>query len=817
MLRNYLKIAFRSLWRSKGHSFINIFGLSLGIACCVLISLYVFDEWTFDTFHSNAARIFRVYAREDWGENQQFESATTPFPMGPALKENLPEVEAQVRINKINTQVRVGDQQFNDVVNIVGQDFFRVFDFKIEKGEGENVLSNASNVVLANWAARKYFGDADPIGKVISLQLGETFEDYTVAAVTQDMPTNSSITYYIAISDLNFPKLYNERTLTSAWFNISPETYVMLREGVEAKTVEAKFPSLFRTILGEEDYRNSKYAPGLQPLTSIHLDTSYPVGDAQVSDPKYSYILSAIALLILVVGCINFVTLSVGRSLQRAKEVGIRKVVGAQRNQLITQFIGEAVIVTSISTVIGVVISLASLPMFNEMAGKNLAFPFDGFLLTVIGSLLVIIGMIAGSYPAFVLSGFRPIAILKGAASSGSNKQALRQALVGVQLVLSIFLISSTLVMRNQLEFLQNKNLGFNKEQMAVVQMNVPRGMRMAERVQAGFVKTEQFKLELAKFPGIQSVSAASHDFGSGSWVNLGYTDDVGVYRTFDVLITDDDYIPGMKMEMAAGRNFSDQNPADARRSVIVNEAFVKEYGWADAVGKRLPGKNFEDHEIIGVVKDFNYTSLYTKVPSLVIVQNARIVLAGSENINVGSTPVPKLFVRLEAGRTTEGIEQIRSVWDKITGGEEFAFSFVDESIAAQYRADQNLGRIVGIATILAIIIGSLGLYGLASLAMQNRIKEISIRKVLGATEESLLLLLSRNYVALVLVCLVLSVPLTYYIMKGWLSTFEFRVAIGWTVFLIAGGISLLIALTTIGYQTLKTAWSQPAQSLKYE
>lgn len=817
MLRNYMKIAFRALWRSKGHSLINIFGLSLGIGCCVLISLYVYDEWTFDTFHAKADRIYRVFAREDWGENQQFESSNTPFPMGPALKENLPEVESQVRIKRMGTLVKAGNEQFNEAINIVGQDFFRVFDFPIVKGEGPDVLKDANNIVLNQWTARKYFGTDDPIGKVISVQLGETFEDFKVAAVTQNIPTNSSIEFQLLISDLNFPRLYNERTLTSAWFNIDPETYVLLQEGVDYKTVEAKFPSLFRTILGEEDYTKSKYSPGLQPLTTIHLDTSYPAGDAAVSNPRYSYILVAIALLILVVGCINFVTLSVGRSLQRAKEVGIRKVVGAQRKQLIVQFIGEAIIVTTISMTIGLALAFGTLPVFNDLAGKSLTFPFDGFMLLVIGSLLSIIGLIAGSYPAFVLSAFRPVTILKGGVQSGSNKQGLRRALVGVQLVLSIFLISSTLVMRDQLDFLQRKNLGFNKEQVAVVRLNVPRGGRMAERVKAGFDKAEQFKLELARFPEIDAIATASHDFGNGSWVNAGYTDDGNTYRTFNMLVIDDEYIPAMRMEMALGRNFSDENPADARRSVIVNEAFAKEYGWTDAVGKKIPGRNFLDHEVIGVIKDFNYTSLYTKVPPLVIVQNPAIILAGTENINVDNSPVPKLFLRLEAGSTALALDHIREVWDKITGGEEFRFTFIDQALAGQYRSDQNLGRIVGVATVLAIVIGSLGLYGLASLAMQNRTKEISIRKVMGATEQSLLVLLSRDYVVLILVCLVLSVPATLYAMQGWLSSFEYRVSIGWDVFAFAGGISLFIAFATIGYQTLKTAWTQPAQALKYE
>lgn len=815
MIRNYLKIAFRALWRSKVHSSINILGLSLGITCCILIVLYVNDEWTFDTFHSKADRIYRVYGRENWGENQEFFYTTTPFPMGPALKDNIPEVESQVRFVKSGTQVRIGENLFTETLTIADRDVFNVFDFELTKGDRASVLDQQSKIVISDWAATKYFGDADPINKTLSVQIGDNFEEFTVSGVTH-IPTNSSISFYLLISDQNLPRLYNERTLTSAWFNINPETYVLLREGVSAETVTAKFPSLFTTILGEEEFKKSHYGPGLQPLKTIHLDTSYPAGLAPVSNPRYGYILAAIAVLILFVACINFVTLSVGRSLKRAKEVGIRKVVGAARQQLITQFIGEAVIVTFISMVLGVSVAWLNLSMFNDLAGKQLVFPLNGFMLGVVGSLLLVIGLIAGSYPAFFLSGFRPITILKGGLHSGGSKQGLRKVLVGVQLVLSIFLISSTLIMRSQLDFLQNKSLGFDKEQMAVVQLNVPRD-RMPARVAKGFEVAEQFKQELARIPEIIGVAASSHDFANGSWVNVGFTDENGTYRTFNMNSIDDEYIPLLKIELAQGRNFSDDNPADKRRSVIVNESFAKLFGWSDAIGKRIPGKGFSDHEVIGVVKDFNYSSLYTKVEPLAIVQDPAIILSGIENINVDNTPVPKLFIKFRPGNLANSVDEVKKVWDKLTSGEEFAFAFVDEALNAQYRADQNLGKIVSIATLLAIVIGSLGLYGLASLAMQNRVKEISIRKVLGATEQSLLVLLSKEYVFLILICVALSVPITIYLMKGWLASFEYRVDIGAEVFLVAGGISLLIAILTISYQTIRTAWTQPAETLKYE
>lgn len=812
MLRNYLTIAFRALWRDKVNSAINILGLGLGVLCCVLISLYVYDERTFDHFHSKADRIFRVFVKEDWGENQQFFNAATPFPMGPVLKENFPEVEGQVRIVSFTALIKVGEQVMSEEVTIGGEAFFDVFDFPFN-GDRTKALSSQGAVVLSESMARKFFGTDDPLNKTISLRIGERFEDFVVSGISS-CPSNSSISFGVLISDLNLTRMYDQQFLTSSWFNVNPETYVLLSEGATAESLTAKFPSLFKTLIGEEDFTKSKYFVGLQPIKDIHLNTEFPTAIAPVSDGKYSLILGAIALLILVVACINFVTLSLGRSLRRAKEVGIRKVVGAQRSQIITQFIGEAVLITVVSLVIGVAVSRLVLPMFNDLAGKQLVFPFSLFLGGVVIALLVIIGVITGSYPAFVLSGFRPILILKG--SLPRTKQGFRKALVGVQLVLSIFLITSTLVMRQQLEFLQSKNLGFNKEQMAVMRISGPRA-QLAERVKNGFVTGEQYKATLLAFPEVESVCISSHDFGTGGWVAVGYTDETGVYRNMSMNVIDDDYIPSMRMEMVAGRNFSDDIPADARRSVIVNEAFAKEYGWEDPIGKRIPGKNFADHEIVGVVKDFHFASLYTRVGPLVMVRDASIIMSGVQNISIDASPVPKLMVRLKAGQVAEGIKRLQETWKQMNGEEEFVFSFVDEVLNKQYRSDQNLGRIVSIATILAVIIGSLGLYALASLAMQSRVKEIGIRKVMGASEGSLLGLLSKDYVLLVMVSLALSVPLTLFAMKDWLSSFEYRITLGWGVFAMAGAISLGIALVTIAWQTLRTASAQPADTLKYE
>lgn len=812
MLKNYLIVAVRSLWRDKINSTINILGLGLGVLCCVLISLYVYDERTFDLFHTKVDRIFRAYVKEDWGENQQFFDVSTPFPLGPVLRENFPEVSSQVRILKFNSPVKVGDQLVNEEVTLAGEDFFNVFDFPYA-GDRSKALGSQGSLVLSKEMAVKYFGETDPVNKTISITIADRFEDFVVSGVSS-IPTNSSISFGLLISDLNLTRMYDKAFLTSSWFNINPETYVLLREDADAKDLMTKFPSVFRTLLGEEDYTKSKYFVGLQPMREIHLDTSFPPAIAPVSDPKYSLILSAIALLILFVACINFVTLSIGRSLHRAKEVGVRKVVGAQRAQIIIQFIGESLVTTVVAVLLGVLAARMALPVFNDLAGKQLVFPFGAFLVLVILSLMAIMGLITGSYPAFVLSGFRPIMILKG--STPKSRQGLRKVLVGLQLVLSIFLISSTLIMRQQLVFLQTKNLGFNKDQLAVMRIAGPRE-RLADRVKNGFMRGEQFKSELLKYPEVETVCISSHDFGTGNWTGVGFTDEKGVYRTMRMNVIDDDYIPSMRMEMVAGRNFSDDTPADARRSVIVNEAFVKEYNWEDPIGKRIPGKQFPDHEIIGVVKDFHYASLYTKVEPLVMVEDPTIIMQGVQNVNIEASPVPKMLVRLKAGQVAPGIKRLEEVWKLINGTEEFVFSFVDEALNKQYRSDQNLGKIVSIATLLAVVIGSLGLYALASLAMQSRRKEISIRKVFGASERILLGILSRDYVLLVLVSLALSIPITLYAMHDWLSTFEYRITIGWGIFALTGFIAFAIAMVSIGYHTLKTASTEPAKTLRYD
>lgn len=815
MLINYIKIAFRNIWKAKLHSIITFTGLSTGIACCLLIVLFVKDEWTFDDFHSKAERIYRGWTYENYGENEVFFNTVTPYPLGPALKDNYSEVEDFVRINNLNLEIKVGEDSFNEQVTVAGQSFFDFFDFESVLGKPSLALDDKNAAILTERMSQKLFGLGNPIGQNIAMDIGDGQRLFTVKSVVANMPTNTSISFDIMISDLNNDVMVSERAM-NGWYNVNPETYFLLSETAKAEDIIAKTPALLKNALGE-NYVEGEYQIGLQPLLDIHLNNEMPTGIAPVSDPKYAYILVAIAGLILLLGCINFVTLSVSKSINRAREVGVRKVVGARRNQLMSQFLSEAVVTAFISIALGLVLSVLSLNLFNELSGKQLLFEFDLVMALSVVLLLVIIGVISGSYPALLLSGLKPVSILKGSKSSSGSKQGLRKALVAIQFVLTIFLISTTLLMQDQLSFLQSKNLGYDKEQVIITQLNVEQGGGLVSRVAKGMETAQLMLNELDGKEGVVTAGVANHAFGSGGWTNVGFTDTKDNYRTFDMLVTDANFIGSMKMKIVEGRAFDKNNISDSRRSIIINEAFADAFGFDNAVGMQLPGKNFEDHEIIGVVENFNYNSLHAEVEPLLMVMNPGVIFAGIENVGIGSNPFPKMFVRLEANKLQEGIASMKAVWEKVTNGEEFQYDFVDQTLATQYSAEQNLSKIVSIACILAIVIGCMGLFALASLNMENRIKEVSIRKVLGASQGIILTMLSKEYIYLILISMVISVPLTLYVISEWLESFAYRVEVGAGVFILTGGLTLVIALLTISYNAIKVSLKQPAETLKYE
>ena len=556
-----------------------------------------------------------------------------------------------------------------------------------------------------------------------------------------------------------------------------------------------------------EDYTEGGFLLYFQPITKIHLDTVLPAGIEPTSNSKYSYILATIGMLILLVACINFITLSIGRSSTRAMEVGVRKVMGAQRRQLIRQFWGEAFLLTLISVLVGLLLSSILVEPFNRLIQRQLSIEFDltfiSFALIIIG----LIGLVAGIYPAIILSGFNPVEVLKGKLRMKGNKGWLHQSLIIGQFVASIAMIICTIAIGEQMKYLQSKDLGYSRDQVIVVPTN--------KRFTEGYKLAELYTTELKKHNVVEAVTTSLYSFAQTPWVELGYTDDKRVYREFQYNSVDPEFIPAMKMKMAAGRSFDKSNPADVGGSAIVNEAFVAAYGIKEPVGKKLPGRF--DQQIIGVVKDFHFESLHTKIRPLMLTILPDSIFRRSENMNIAAPMQPRVSVRLQSGNTANNIAILKAAWKKVAPGQDFEYNFLDETIASQYEAEQRTSSIVKIASALSIFIACMGLFGLATLTVVRRTKEIGIRKVLGATIPGIVGLLSKDFVRLIIIAALVAFPLAWWAMNNWLQDFEYRTTISWWVYMLAGIVALLIALITVSLQATKAAISNPVKSLRTE
>ncbi|MEN8249346.1 MAG: FtsX-like permease family protein, partial [Bacteroidota bacterium] len=521
--------------------------------------------------------------------------------------------------------------------------------------------------------------------------------------------------------------------------------------------------------------------------------------------------------LVLLLASINFITITLAKSLGRTREIGVRKSVGAIKSQLVFQFLMESVVLAFISLGFGLIIVWFVLPMFNELAQKGLTYDLSLLSISIYVSLTLFVALLAGFYPALVLSGFKPTKILKGDLTVGSGRQSLRLVMVGAQFVVTIFLITSTLIMRKQLEYMQNRNLGYDKEHLIMLPLSVPGNMGMLQQLTDGMDKGTRLKLMLEQVPEITDVSITSHDFGPGSWANLGYTDEDQTEHHFFYNTVDPNYLKTLNIDLLLGRDFELGNEADRRRSILVNEAFVKAFSLENPIGERIPNERFDDHEIIGVVKDFNFASLHMPVDPLVLSVNPAIGFSGATNVNVNSDPTTKLVVRVKPGNMEKMLPLIEDKFNEAYPGDPFDYNFVDQQLETQYEAEQNLGKIVTSATVLAIIIGALGLFALAMLTMNARFKEMSIRKVLGASSANVSLILSKSYFILVLVALIISIPLSYQVMSSWLNEFAYRSDIGISIYIMAGFISILVAWIAISYHSIKLALNNPVNGLRTE
>jgi putative ABC transport system permease protein len=791
--------------RHKGYTAINILGLATGITCCILIMLFVRSEWSFDRFHSKSDRLYRAWVKENYDEMDDITDINTPFILGPALSDAFPEIETTCRVGTFNTLVKYDQNSFSERVHIVDSTFFNVFDFKVESGDRKTAFASANSIVITERAAKKYFGNKQAIGQILELQFGEDKKSFTVAAVTKNPPEPSSIQYDLIITYANWRLLYSERGMKN-WYNVNPETYVLLKKGVIAKELEKKFPSMIKQYHGE-DYKEGHYIVSLQPMTSIHLDTSLPAGTEPTSDPKYSYILLTIGVLILVVACINFITLSIGRSTTRALEVGVRKALGAERIQLIRQFWSEAILVTLVSFILGLLMTYLLVKPFNQLINRQLVLQFDllffGFCLLTIA----IIGLIAGIYPALVLSGFRPVEVLKGKLKSSSNIGWLRKGLITGQFITSIGMIVCTIVIGEQLKYMQTKDLGYSKEQVVIVSTSKNRliGTELGKR----------YKTELAKHPQVISSTVSIMSFAESPWINVGYTDDKKIYRDFQVNAVDADFLKTMGIKVKQGRDFQNDNGADLLSSLIVNEALVKKFEITNPVGNKLPGNM--DQQIVGVVGDFNFESLHTNVKPLAILIKPDSFFRKIENISYGAPLQPRISVRLKPGNLEQNLAILRQAWKAVAPDQEFEYRFLDESIAALYKQEQRTNAIIQIASALAIFIACMGLFGLATLSVARRTKEIGIRKVLGASVGSVVALLSTEFLKMVLIAALIAFPLAWWAMNSWLEDFAYRVNISWWVYVAAGLLTVIITLVTISFQTIRAALMNPVKSLRTE
>lgn len=804
MLKNYLKVTLRYFGRHKGYTFINVLGLGVGIACCILIAQFVRSEWSFDRFHDKSDQLYRAWLEEHY-QGEVFRNTVTPVPLAPVLAAGLPEAEAACRVAALTPQVRYGNNNFNDPVLMVDSNFFELFSFSFLEGSKSRPFPTTNTVLVTPETAKKYFGDEKAIGKNLEIQLGEEKVLFTVGALLKEPPLESSIQFDMVIPFSNAHYIWSEKTRTSAWSNVSVATYVQLKKETSVEAVNKKIATIMNPLVAK-NYKPGEYLVRLQPLSDIHFNSTLPDEITKPSDPKYAYILATIGILILLIACINFVTLSIGRSATRALEVGVRKVLGAEKSQLVRQFWGEAILLTLLSMIVGIALALVFQKGFNTLADRELSLRPDGFSVLFFGLMMLLIALLAGIYPAFVLSNFKPIEVLKGKLKLGNNIGLFRKALIVGQFVASIVMIIGTFSVGKQLNYLRSKDLGYQREHTVIVETDLPR--------KQGNSLAELYKTALQKNPDIISITSSLYSMADYGWMQLGYTDDNKVFRQFRFNAVDADFIPAMGLQVVAGRAFEKGNSADSNY-IIVNEALVKEYGWKDPLGQKLPGKY--DQRVVGVVKDFHIETLRSAIGPAVLALKPDSVFAKSSDVSFNAAPDPRISVRFRGGNLQAHVASLRTAWKSVAGDRDFDYAFLDESLNAAYRQEQRLSDIVRYASFLAIFVACMGLFGLATLVVVRRTKEIGIRKVLGADVSRIVVLLSKDFVLLVVIASLIAFPLAWYGMNKWLQDFAYRIDVPWLAFIGAALLSLAVALATVSFQAIKAALMNPVKSLRTE
>jgi putative ABC transport system permease protein len=825
MLRNYFKIAVRSLLKQRVYSIINITGLAVGVASCLMIALFVFDEFSYDKFHENGADIYKVTLERIY-PNHSTNYAVIPHSFANVMKKDIPEVADAIRMGGPFNDVLVdyknesGERkQFEeDYLMAAESNFFDIFSIKLLKGNPKEALANTTDLVITEATAKKYFGAADPIGKTLEF-FGQSF---TIKGVCENIPENSHFTFDFLVKwDEQFFGGRGENFTT-----FSAHTYLLLRPGVDPKVVEAKFPQLVDTYaaaqierdLGKSwaDYKKegNGYRYFLQPITTIHLDPtnieykSKPVG----GNINQVYFLICVAILIVVIASINFMNLATARSAERAREVGIRKTMGSLKPQLIGQFLTESVLISLVSTFIAIVIAQLLLPSFNVLANKNLTLTFSPAIVGALLGLAMIVGLLAGAYPAFMLSAFNPAVVIKGNFGGSAKGSWLRSSLVVFQFWISIVLMVGTLVVGDQMEFVRNKSLGYDKDHLLVIE----RSFILRD-------KQKTFEDELLTIPGITRTGGSSALLGNERDMFGAQYQPEGSSEilTTKQIVIDDKFADAIGFEFVDGKGFSEETKDSL--SIILNETAVKtmELG-SNPVGSKLSqvqrrenGNVTVTYTVIGVIKDFNFQSLRDHITPLTI--------QSSEGF--GGNP-QYVYAKVNNKDMPSVIAASKTKWDNLisitrregeVAEQPFKYTFLDSSLMANYEAEQRAGTLFNVFSTIAIVIACVGLFGLAAYTASLRTKEIGVRKVMGASVTSVIVLLTRDFTKLILFAFVFAVPLGWIIMDNWLEGFAYRTTLGAGTFLVAGGLALLISWLTVSYQSIKAAVKNPVKSLRSE
>ncbi|MEM6525173.1 MAG: ABC transporter permease [Bacteroidota bacterium] len=810
MFSSHLKVGVRSLLRSKFYSFINAFGLSIAIAFGVLIYLFIQDERSFDQMHDHKGRIYRVHKvrqdYEDIGDGKGIRmSAYMQTGLAPTLKSELPEVIASTGFNSGSSAIfSIDEKTFNEQITYVHQDFFRMFDFKAVRGDKEQFLNDKSEIVLSVSTVEKYFGEQDPLGKSIELSIYNEKRLFTIVGIIEDAPKNSSLDYHAGLIRAEARDYYD--VSLDRWTNWNTPTFVMLEDASQFGQFENSLSDIYKRFVQTEIDRwveKSGYEPTGESyyaalnLLDIHL---YPdVSWTRVSDPKYSLILSGIAILILLIACINYIALSMTSSAGKRLEVGIRKAVGGGRRHLIGQFMTESVLLAVTAMLLSIGLVLFFLPYFNEFTNKSIILTQNIFpVALVMFGLSIALGVLAGFYPSFVLSGFKPIAMLRSR-SSTKVKTSVTRPLVVLQFAISAFLIICSVVMLRQMEYITTKDLGYNKEQVLVI----PTYTGWSDE---GGQLLDRFKNRVSNNPKIINVSGTNTSFNQG-WSRNGYRIDGKVYQAYNYRV-DPDYIKTLGIRLKEGRDFDPDNISDHTNTLIVNEALVEDMGWENPLNKHLDWQ--EDSlgigwRIIGVTENYHFRSLEQSIEPLLI------------HLDTASGKITTMLVKIDSEEVPETIDYLHAQWKDLAGEKPFDYNFLDEDVARQYESYEKWSSIMWLSTLFAILIACLGLFGLSGINTVNRTKEIGIRKALGAELKDILIMMNKPFAIMAIISFILAIPGSYWVMKEWLSDFQYGISLGWPLFAISMFAALFFALVTVSYHSVKAGLLNPAETLKYE